>query len=100
MLHKGPDAESTRRGPRILSGIQVPDFDFSVVSAGNDPLVVEPDTADKFFVAFEHSETGTAFNVPESDCVVRGSADDQVVVILETGDAAFVTVERSNKLTG
>ena len=100
MLDKGPDAEGTCRSPGILSGIQVPNFYFSVISAGNDPLVVEPDTADKFFVAFEHSETGTAFNVPQSNCVVRGSADDQVVVILETGDAPLVTVERSNKLTG
>ena len=55
MLNKGPDAEGTCRGPRVLGGIQVPNFNFSVVGARDDAFVVESNAANKFFVSFQHS---------------------------------------------
>ena len=37
----------------------------SVVGTADNPLVVEPDTANKFFVAFKNSEAGAKLYVPQ-----------------------------------
>ena len=99
MFNKGPDAEGTCRGPRILGSIQIPNFNFSIISPGHNPLVVKSDATYKFFVAFKNSETGSSFNVPQSDGVVGGPTDDQVIVVLKTSNTTLVTIQCSDKFT-
>ena len=36
VLDQGADAEGTRGRPEVEGGLEVPDFDFAIVSTGND----------------------------------------------------------------
>jgi hypothetical protein len=55
MFNKSPDAKSSGRCTRVFGSIEVPDFNFSVVGAGYDPLTVEPDASNELLVALENS---------------------------------------------
>ena len=100
MFNQSPDAKSSGWRAWIFCSVEIPDFDFSVVSAGDNPLVVESDAADELLVTLENPEARSTFDVPQSDGVVGRSADDQIVLVLQAGDASLVTVERSDEFAG
>jgi hypothetical protein len=100
VLDQSPDAKGSGWCTWVLGRVEVPDLNFTIVSAGHDPFVVEPDAADELLVTLEDPETRSTFDVPQPDGVVRRSANDQIVLILEACDAPLMTVERSDEFAG